>query len=129
VSSLGASGGAFIGARGGMVAWARAAGEGETRGKNGRSFLAGAGGARRGASSARGRGKSSREGFLRGVARDLVGPRKTSDTRASPLGQAALAAPGAPASWPAGDGTGAWGRREVGEDDGTYVHETKIAGV
>jgi hypothetical protein len=32
-----------------------------------------------------------------------------------------------PASWPAGNGT--WqGRREEGEDDGTYVQETKIAG-
>jgi hypothetical protein len=34
-TSSGASGGAFISARGGMVAWARAAGEGETRGKTG----------------------------------------------------------------------------------------------
>jgi hypothetical protein len=33
-SNSGALGGAFIGARGRMVAWARAAGEGETRGKN-----------------------------------------------------------------------------------------------
>jgi hypothetical protein len=35
VMSLGASRGAFIGAMGGMVAWARAAGESETRGKTG----------------------------------------------------------------------------------------------
>jgi hypothetical protein len=34
---------------------------------------------------------------------------------------------GAPASWPAGDGTGQ-GRREEGEDDETYVQKTKIAG-
>jgi hypothetical protein len=33
----------------------------------------------------------------------------------------------APASWPAGDGTGQ-GRRVEGEDDGTYVYETKTAG-
>jgi hypothetical protein len=33
--SLGAFGGAFIGARGGVEAWARATGEGLTRGKTG----------------------------------------------------------------------------------------------
>jgi hypothetical protein len=62
-----ASGGAFISARGRMVAWDQAAGEGPTRGQNrGRSRLAGAGGARCGASSACGRGKPPRGGFLRG---------------------------------------------------------------
>jgi hypothetical protein len=34
---------------------------------------------------------------------------------------------GAPASWLASDGTGQ-GRREEGEDDGTYMQETKISG-
>jgi hypothetical protein len=44
-TSSGAFGGAFIGARDGMVAWARAAGKGPTRGQNrGCSCLAGAGG-------------------------------------------------------------------------------------
>jgi hypothetical protein len=44
VTSSGAFGGAFIGARGGMVAWARATREGETRGQNrGCSYLVGAG--------------------------------------------------------------------------------------
>jgi hypothetical protein len=44
-TSSGASGGAFIGAREGMVAWAGAAGKGPTRGQNrGHSCLAGAGG-------------------------------------------------------------------------------------
>jgi hypothetical protein len=67
-TSLGASGGAFIGVRGGMVAWARAARGGETRQTQGRSRLAGAGGARRGASNARGRGKAPCGDLLRGVA-------------------------------------------------------------
>jgi hypothetical protein len=66
-ASLGASGGAFIGARGRMAAWAQTAGEGPTRGQNrGRSYLASASGARRGASSAHGRRKSPRGGFPRG---------------------------------------------------------------
>jgi hypothetical protein len=56
-----------------------------------------------------------------------VGPRKISDALASPLGQAVLAARGALASWPASDETGQ-GRREQGEDDGTDVQKTKIAG-
>jgi hypothetical protein len=34
-TSLGVSGGVFIGARRGVVAWARAAGKGSTRGKTG----------------------------------------------------------------------------------------------
>jgi hypothetical protein len=62
-----ASGWALIGVRGRMVAWAQAAGEGETRGQNrGRSRLAGASGAHHGASSAHGKGKPPRGGFLRG---------------------------------------------------------------
>jgi hypothetical protein len=44
-TSSGASGGAFIGAREGMVAWARATGKGLTRGPHrGHSCLAGLGG-------------------------------------------------------------------------------------
>jgi hypothetical protein len=35
---------------------------------------------------------------------------------------------GAPASWPASNGTGQ-GRREEGEDDGTDVQKTKTTGV
>jgi hypothetical protein len=56
--------------QGRMVAWARAAGEGETKGQNrGCSHVAGAGGARRGTSSACGRGMPLCEGFLRGSVR------------------------------------------------------------
>jgi hypothetical protein len=51
----------------GMVAWARAVGETETRGKTGgAAALLAPAGARRCASSARGRGMSPRGGFLRG---------------------------------------------------------------
>jgi hypothetical protein len=65
--SLGAAGGAFIGARGGVVAWARAVREGSTRGETGgAAALLAPVGARRGASSAHGRGMPLREGFLRG---------------------------------------------------------------
>jgi hypothetical protein len=71
---LRASSGAFIGARGRMAAWARAVGEGPTRGQNrGRSCLAGTGRARHGASSASGRRKPPRGGSLRGRVR-FCGP-------------------------------------------------------
>jgi hypothetical protein len=77
-ASSGASGGAFIGARGRIVAWARAAGEGVTKGQNrGSGCLAVTGEAHRGTSSARGRKMPPRGGFLRGtsgfcgLARDL----------------------------------------------------------
>jgi hypothetical protein len=67
VASSEASGGAFIGARGGMAARARVAREGATRGQNwGRGCFASTDGARRGASSARGRRMPPRGGFLRG---------------------------------------------------------------
>jgi hypothetical protein len=50
-----------------MAAWARAAGEGTTRGQNwGRGCLVVTSGARRGTSSARGRRMPLRGGFLRG---------------------------------------------------------------
>jgi hypothetical protein len=64
----------FIGARGRMVAWARAAWEGVTKGQSRRcGCLTVAGVARRGTSSARGRTMPPRGGFLRGRAR-FCGP-------------------------------------------------------
>jgi hypothetical protein len=87
--SSGGLGSGFIGAKGRMAAWARAAREGMTRGQNwGRGCLAVAGEARRGASSARGRIMLPRGGFLRGR-RDFVGQREISRVLASPHGQAA----------------------------------------
>jgi hypothetical protein len=61
------SGGAFIGVRGRMAAWAQAAEEGATRVQNqGHGCLVVTGGAHRGASSARGQRMPPRGGFLRG---------------------------------------------------------------
>jgi hypothetical protein len=75
-----------------MVAWARAAGDGETRGQNrGRGCLIVTGGARRGASNARGRRISTRGDFLRGRAR-FCGPAVDHQVLAGPLGQVASAA-------------------------------------
>jgi hypothetical protein len=73
-ASSGASGGAFIGARGRMAAWARAAGEGAPRVPNlGAQLPPVAGEARLGTSSARGKKMPPRGGFLRGITR-FCGP-------------------------------------------------------
>jgi hypothetical protein len=77
-----------------MVAWAQADGKGPTSGQNqGRSCLASAGEARRGASSARGRRKPPPGGLLRGRA-IFCGPVGDLQVLAGPLGRAGSAALG-----------------------------------
>jgi hypothetical protein len=81
------------------VAWARAVGEGPTRGQNrGCSYLAVTGGARRGTSSARSRRMLPHGGARRGAS-------------SAHLARRPQLRRFAPASWPAGDGIGQWEER------------------
>jgi hypothetical protein len=128
-TSSGASGGAFIGAREGMVAWARAVGEGPTRGQNrGCSCLAGASGGSRSASSARSRRKSLRGGFLRGKSKTLwARGRFPGAGRPTWLGGLSCAGLRLPAGLPAmGHGSG---RREEGEDGDLSVNNKNSRGL
>jgi hypothetical protein len=106
VASSGTSGGAFIGARGRMAAsWA--ARKGATRGQNRRcGCLAITGGARRGASSTRGRRMPPRGGFLRGKNEILWASGGFSRCWQVHMNGQPRLNHGVPASWPAGDGIG-----------------------